>query len=466
MRVFSKLLLAVTVSLLSAMSLTAERPWTHGRLTTSSDGHYLCHADGEPFFWLGDTGWLMPERLNRDEVAYYLGRCGEAGFNVVQVQVINAVPAVNVYGQLSHPAGYDFTNVDREGVYGYWNHLDYIVKTAEQNGIYVGMVCIWGGLVKAGLMSVAEAEAYGRFLAERYKDSPNIVWIIGGDIRGDVKTESWLALAETIKSIDSEHLMTFHPFGRTSSARWFNDASWLDFNMFQSGHRRYDQTRGDGDNLAEASVAEDNWRYVDEGRALMPVKPILDAEPSYEDIPQGLHDTTEPRWTAADVRRYAYWSVFAGACGHTYGHNSVMQMYRQGLPPAYGASTTWYDALDAPGRNQMRFLKELILKFPYFERIPSQDVIVGETGSRYERLIATRGSDYLLVYNYTGRAMTVNLDKIAGKTKSVWVLNAKTGEYVSLGDVRTVNSYTPKIPATVDGDFVLIAFDSTKKYLR
>jgi hypothetical protein len=408
----------------------------------------------------------MPERLNRDEVAYYLSRCSEAGFNVVQIQVVNAVPAMNVYGQSSHPDGYDFTNINRQGVYGYWDHLDYIVKTAEQNGIYVGMVCIWGGLVKAGLMTPEQAEAYGRFLAERYKDSPNIVWIMGGDIRGDVKTDSWLALATTIKSIDKEHLMTFHPFGRTSSARWFNDAAWLDFNMFQSGHRRYDQTRGDGDNLAEASVAEDNWRYVDEALALPTVKPILDAEPSYEDIPQGLHDTSEPRWTAADVRRYAYWSVFAGSCGHTYGHNSVMQMYRPGLPPAYGAATTWYDALNAPGRNQMKFIKELILKFPYFERIPAQDVIVGENGTRYERLIATRGSDYLLVYNYTGRKMTVDLNKIAGKTKSVWILNAKTGEYSSLGSVKSQSSFTPTIPASVDGDFVLIAFDATKNYLN
>lgn len=461
-----KLVLAATLALLLVMPLSAERPWEHGRLNTSADGHYLCHKDGTPFFWLGDTGWLMPERLNRDEVAYYLSRCSEAGFNVVQIQVVNAVPAMNVYGQSSHPDGYDLTNINRQGVYGYWDHLDYIVKTAEQNGIYVGMVCIWGGLVKAGLMTPEQAEAYGRFLAERYKDSPNIVWIMGGDIRGDVKTDSWLALATTIKSIDQEHLMTFHPFGRTSSVRWFNDAAWLDFNMFQSGHRRYDQTRGDGDNLAEASVAEDNWRYVDEALALPTVKPILDAEPSYEDIPQGLHDTSEPRWTAADVRRYAYWSVFAGSCGHTYGHNSVMQMYRPGLTPAYGAATTWYDALNAPGRNQMKFLKELILKFPYFERIPAQDVIVGENGTRYERLIATRGSDYLLVYNYTGRKMTVDLNKIAGKTKSVWILNAKTGEYSSLGGVKSQSSFTPTIPASVDGDFVLIAFDATKNYLN
>lgn len=56
-----------------------------------------------------------------------------------------------------------------------------------------------------------------------------------------------------------------------------------------------------------------------------PAKPVLDGEPSYEWVVQGLHDKKQPYWKAADVRRYAYWNVFAGAAGHTYGHNSIMQ---------------------------------------------------------------------------------------------------------------------------------------------
>ena len=53
--------------------------------------------------------------------------------------------------------------------------------------------------------------------------------------------------------------------------------------------------------------------------ALKPTKPTLDGEPSYEHIPEGLHDSLNRRWNAADIRRYAYWSVFAGAAGFTYG---------------------------------------------------------------------------------------------------------------------------------------------------
>src|SRR3546814_2346564 len=76
--------------------------------------------------------------------------------------------------------------------------------------------------------------------------------------------------------------------------------------------------------------SEDNWRFVTEDLALSPSKPTIDGEPSYENIPHGLHDVTQPRWGAADARRYAWWAVFAGAMGHTYGENSVMQMYVPG----------------------------------------------------------------------------------------------------------------------------------------
>ena len=77
------------------------KPWEHGRLRVSDNQRFLQHEDGEPFFWLGETAWLMPQRLNRDEVQYYLQMCHEAEYNMVQVQVMNEVPSYNAYGQKS-----------------------------------------------------------------------------------------------------------------------------------------------------------------------------------------------------------------------------------------------------------------------------------------------------------------------------------------------------------------------------
>ena len=453
---------------LIALSASAGKPWENGKLKVSDNQRYLMFENGQPFFWQGETGWLLPERTDRAEAAYYLQRCREAGYNVVQVQVIDGVPAFNHYGQMSNPDGWNFTNINKKGVYGYWDHMDYIIQTAAENGIYIGMVAIWGGLVKAGLMNVAQAKLYGTFLANRYKDKPNIIWIMGGDIQGDINPQEWNALATTIKSIDKNHLMTYHPRGRYTSAKWWAKAPWMDFHMFQSGHRKYGQRMGNQDYPIPDNTEEDNWMYVDSTWAYKPIKPVLDAEPSYEDIPMGLHDKNEARWQAADVRRYAYWSVFAGSFGHTYGHNAIMQFLKPGYPTSYGDAgdvKSWYQALNDPGFSQMKYLKNLMLSFPFFERVPDQSIIE-DNGTQYNRLIATRGNDYLMVYNYTSRDMRIDLRKISGEKKNVWWLNVQNGSLLYLGEFDSkVLTFRPKKEMAGIEDGVLIAVDSSKNYL-
>ena len=462
------LIALLTVMAVGVWAGDDQKPWDNGRLKVSDNQRYLMHENGTPFFWQGETGWLLPERLDRAEAEWYLQRCREEGYNVVQVQVIDNVPAVNIYGQLSNTDGWNFAAIDRKGVYGYWDHLDYIIRLAEQNGIYIGMVAIWGGLVKDGKLSVEEAKKYGTFLGNRYKNRPNIIWFMGGDIQGDIKPEVWNALATSIKAADPNHLMTYHPRGRYTSARWWSKAAWLDFHTFQSGHRKYGQRMGNKDYPIPDDTEEDNWMYVDSTWAYNPMKPVLDAEPSYEDIPMGLHDKNEPRWKACDVRRYAYWSVFAGSCGHTYGHNAIMQMLKPGYPTSYGDAgdvKTWYQALNDPGFQQMKFVRQLILSFPYFERVGDQSVIV-DNGTKYDRLIATRGTDYLLVYNYTSRDMKLDFTKISGEKKNVWWMSAGTGILRYLGEYDSkVLTFRPHKTGFGIEDGVLIATDATKDYL-
>jgi len=455
-------LLAMTLGTDTAASIY--KPWSNGRLMVSENNHFLVHKNGQPFFWQGNTAWLLPERLNRDEVAFYLQREREAGFNVEQIQVLNGIPTFNVYGQQANDATFNFKPYTKEGAYGYWNHLDYIVDVANRNGIYIAMDCIWGSQVKS--LDEKKAQALGTFLGLRYKDKQNIIWMIGGDIRGDKSPEVWDALARAIRKSDPNHLMTFHPRGRTTSAWWFNDREWLDFNMFQSGHRRYGQRNGDGDYTIKENTEEDNWRYVDMSVEQTPVKPVLDGEPSYEDIPQGLHDPTAPRWQDYDVRRYAYWSVFAGSFGHTYGHNSIMQFYRPGLNAAYAAKKAWWDALDDPGHNQMKYLKWLMLAFPFTERVADQSIIAGQNGERYDRMAATRGRDYLLVYNYSGKPMQVDLTKISGEKKNVWWMNPADGSLSYVGEYgNETATFTCDAAYLRGSDRVLIAVDATKSYI-
>lgn len=461
-------ILFVATLLLSVIAVNAAgkiyKPWSNGRLVVSENNRYIVHENGQPFFWMGNTAWLLPERLNREEAEYFLAKDREAGYNVEQIQVLNAIPTFNVYGHAANNAEFDFSKVSKPGVYGYWEHLDYIVDVAANNGIYIAMDCIWGSMIDK--MDVKKAAALGKFLGERYKDKPNIIWMIGGDIMGDKKPEVWDAMARAIKKVDQNHIMTFHPRGRTTSAWWYNDREWMDFNMFQSGHRRYGQRKGDGDYTIKDNTEEDNWRYVDMSFEKEPLRPVIDGEPSYEDIPQGLHDVNDPRWMDYDVRRYAYWAVFGGAFGHTYGHNSVMQFIRPGLLASFGAEKPWWDAMKDPGYNQMKYLKWLMLSFPFTERVADQSIIAGQNGERYDRIIATRGNDYLLVYNYSGKPMSIDLTKISGAKKNVWWMNPADGSLTYLGEYDSkVAEFTYDAAYLRGSDRVLIAVDSSKNYI-
>ena len=134
-----KILPLLLLLLTMATSVAAQKktqktyiPWNNGKLVVSEEGRYLKHENGTPFFWLGETGWLLPERLNRDEAEYYLEQCKRRGYNVIQVQTLNNVPSMNIYGQYSMIDGYNFKNINQKGVYGYWDHMDYIIRTAAK----------------------------------------------------------------------------------------------------------------------------------------------------------------------------------------------------------------------------------------------------------------------------------------------------------------------------------------------
>lgn len=430
-------------------------------LKITDNGRYFTTTDGDPFFWLGDTGWLLFSKLTREEVETYLEDRSQKGFNVIQAMILHSVSAENVYGDsalvqknVAEPRVTEGNSSSDSMQYDYWDHIDFVIDKAAEKNIYMALVPVWGSNVKAGYVNQEQAKIYGKFLTDRYKDRHNIVWLNGGDIKGTDSTKVWQVLGTTLRAHDPYHLITFHPRGRTQSSQWFHQEPWLDFNMFQSGHRRYDQDTA----KAEHRYGEDNWRYVETDYHNAPVKPTLDAEPSYEDIPQGLHDTLQPRWVDHDVRRYGYWSVFAGACGYTYGHNSVMQMLRPtDARSAYGAKQPWKDALQAPGAGQMIHLKNLMLSRPYAERVPDQSLIA-EQGEQYNYLAATRGKDYAFIYVYNGRNIKVNMGKIDGEeVKASWY-SPRDGKVTPIGTFKNQDVHEFETPGAEENgnDWVLI----------
>jgi len=223
--------------------------------------------------------------------------------------------------------------------------------------------------------------------------------------------------------------------------------------MFQSGHRNY------GQDTSGLCYGEDNWRYMKADWKRSPVKPSLDGEPSYEAIPQGLHDPSQPYWTDNDVRRYAYWSVLAGACGFTYGHNAIMQFHKKGdTDPAYGVREYWEEALNTPGASQMVYLKELILSRPYFERVPAQEIIAGENGEKYNYIAAGRGRDYAFLYTCNGRTISINTGLLHWKRYRASWFNPRDGSTTPAGDYKTggTGTFDPPGDLVPGNDWVLV----------
>ncbi len=470
----TKLFIAVAAAMLTAACSSGDKKSEMQALKVSDNHRFLVTADGKPFMWLGDTGWLM-HKLNREQTEQYLENRRQLGFNVIQTSVLHELDVKDAYGHqavadrdASRPVVTEGSNPADSVEYDYWDHLDYAVDLAADKGIYIAIVPVWGTNVKGGHVSRAQAESYAKFLGERYANRNNVVWLNGGDVVGTDSMETWNTIGSTLRKYAPKHLITYHPFGRSRSSQWFHNAPWLDFNMVQSGHRTYEQDPN--------RIGQDTWKHITMDYNLAPTKPTIDGEPSYEEIPYGLHDwhlekykhlrpadynkdMAQPLWNADDVRRYAYWSVFAGGFGFTYGHTSIMQML---MPSdkvhAYNATTMWTDALNAEGATQMQYLKKLMLSYPFLSRVPDSTLVANQ-GEKYSHIQATRGENYAFLYTYMGGEVKVNMGKIKGaEVKASW-FNPRSGELTEIGKVKNegVATFTTPVPEVKEGnDWVLI----------
>jgi len=401
------------------------KDWKKDQLRLSDTGRYFMEGD-KPFFWLGDTAWLMLQKLDKEELRMYLRNRKEKGYNVIQTVLAHILPGKEAQDSLA-PGVKDVTKPD------YWEFVDYAVKVAEEMEMYLGLLPAWGSFVKGGVLNMDNIETYASFLGKRYQACPNIIWILGGDVRGDAGAEVFCKEGEILKRYNPERLMTYHPFGRTSSSLWFHDEKWLDFNMFQSGHRRYDQASlGEWDDNAERETffGEDSWKYVDRDHGYGTDKPTLDGEPSYEGIPQGLHNPRNPYWEEWDARRYAYWSVFAGAAGHTYGSNSIMQFYENlSERGAYGVREIWQDAVHHPGSSQMQHLKKLMESVDFIHGKPDDSLLKFGQKERYHRISVFAGEDFVLCYDYSGDEFMLDMSRYQGKAMDAYWMDPRDGSY-------------------------------------
>ena len=383
--------------------------------------------DGEPFFWLGDTCWLLFSRMTPEEQAFYLHTRALQGFTVVQATLYHEPDYHDREDRHALMDG-DFARPDMES--GYWNQVLKTVRLAAKEGLTMALVLCWGDFYKEGIITPESGEKYAAFVAGLLGKEENVIFLLGGDVRGSACPETFRRMGRTLKRLAPERPVGFHPFGRTSSSDWFAGEDWLDFHLFQSGHRdRNQRVLGAWDDNAVAEeewMGEENYRYVlrDLKRDR---KPVLDAEPSYEEIPHGLHDPAQPFWRAREVRRYAWWSCLAGAAGFTYGHNSVMQAWCGIGKPQFGVRRSWQEALAAEGAGQMRFLRETLEAADFSRGRSAQETLRDNDRPEDGYLLALETPDCLLVYSYLGNPIRIDPEKLSFRPERAWWLNPATG---------------------------------------
>lgn len=461
-----RLVLAPTLFLLSLLPAAAANDAPAApRLKVSENQRFLTRADGSPFFYLADTAWELLHRLTREDAEFYLKRRVEQGYTVIQTVALaefSGLEVPNAYGEIPLHDNDPLKPNER-----YFEHVDWVIKRAEELGLYVGLLPSWGDKWMKGRWGVGpevftptNAEAYGEWLGRRYAQRA-IIWIVGGDrpIENDTHRNIIDGMARGLRKGDAgAHLITFHPPGGRGSAEWFHEAPWLDFNFRQNGH-----------------VATYNVNYVkmrpDYDR--VPAKPLIDGEPIYEGHPIAFKAEEFGHSIASDVRRAMYWDLFSGACGHTYGHHSIWQFYDVGRTSVNRPLMTWKEALEEPGGNQMQHGRRLIESRPVFTRIPDDDVIVpaqvvtSVPGAGAYRFVATRDSagSYAMVYAPIGRAFSVRMNKISGPKVKAWWFDPRTGKAESAGEFSNEGErkFVPPNPGEVL-DWILVLDDASKNF--
>ncbi|AQG80623.1 glycoside hydrolase family 140 protein [Spirosoma montaniterrae] len=395
------------------------------RIRVSDNHRFLVHNDGTPFFWLGDTAWELFHRLTRDETDLYLQNRAHKGFTVIQAVVLAELDGLRVPN-----ANGDVPLIEVDPTQpneAYFQHVDWVIDRAASLGLYVGLLPTWGDKVNQRydwakgpeVFNESNAAEYGTFLGNRYRNRLNIIWILGGDRDPDERAVAiWRAMATGIlKGVGRREnaLMTFHPqpFESGSSSRWFHDDEWLSLNMLQTGHDRHKNT-------FEQITADYNR---------LPAKPVLDGEPTYEAHGLSFKPFENGYSSDAEVRKFAYWALFSGACGHTYGCHSIWQFYAPGREGINFPIYYWTDALDLAGASQMRHLSALMTRPSITDRIPDQSLLAGHQPKDDEYIVATRTTDgrFVLVYTPTGRTFGIDTRELAGESVCWHWFNPRDG---------------------------------------
>jgi uncharacterized protein DUF4038/collagenase-like protein with putative collagen-binding domain len=365
----------------------------------SQNGRYFTDQNGTPLFWLGTTQWELFRGYTVEDARTILESARDKGFAFAQVMLMGVGDGTkpNVYGE--KPWIDDDPLTPNEA---YFQNVDAVMRIAEENNVVISMTLYHQRY--RNHITVENARAWAKWLAQRYGSVPTLVW----SMTPEAKPEFVPVLRELAAGLregdGGHHLITFKPDPAPYTSSFLHEESWLDFNAMQTWNRV---------DLIYPMVTHDY--------NLKPVKPVLMAEGAYEAGSEYGFEVT-PLW----VRRQAYYSYLAGA-HHTYGHNDSWRV----LP-------TWKPALDAPGATQLGILKRIFEGMrEWWRLVPDQTAFAcgGNTEGTVLNLAARhQDGQWIMAYLGDKASFSIHMGKITGakQVDARWI-DPRSGESEAAG---------------------------------
>lgn len=338
--------------------------YAHGPVQVADNKRHFEHADGTPFFWLGDTWWMgLCDRLKWPQGFKQLTADRvKKGFNVVQI-IAGLYPDMHAFD----PRGANEAGFPWEEGYAhirpeYFDAADKKLAHLVANGITPCLVGAWGYFIS--WMTMDQLKAHWRYLIARYGAWPviwctageaNLPWYLAKNFPEDDRTmvKGWTEIMRYVRATDPFlRPVSIHPTAikRYSARNATEDEALLDFDLMQCLH-------------AQNEAIGVMTKAVRETYAASPRMPVINGEPCYE----MLFGTITAPWP-----RHAFWScVLNGAMGHTYGGNGIWQCNQPGIP--HGASphggnygnTPWQEAMHFSGSTHCGIGKRVLSRYDW-----------------------------------------------------------------------------------------------------
>jgi Protein of unknown function (DUF4038)/Putative collagen-binding domain of a collagenase/HYR domain len=381
-----------------------------GFVSVGPTGRYLVDQSGAPFLITGDSPQAMIGVLTDADAEYFFADRKAYGFNTVWINLLcNSYTGCNADGStwdgiapFTTPGDFSTPNE------AYFGRADRIIRLAGQHGLVVILDPAetggWLGTMVAN--GVDNLRAYGRYLGERYKDFPNIIWMSGNDYQdwGPTNDPYVTAVAQGIQDVDTRHIQTVELNYPTSSS--LDDPTWapiIRLNASYTHSSTYEQVLTDYNrpNFLPTFLVEGTYEF----------------EQNNSSYPYG-----DPH----ALRRQEYWSILSGATGQLYGNHYTWGFLCNQRDNAGNCIDGWKSQLDTPGAVQVGYLTALLEPRAWYDLVPDQAHTVVTAGygvyGADDYVTAARTPDGTLAMAYvpTARTITVGMSKLSGPVTARW----------------------------------------------